>query len=84
MKPPSTEDVTEKGLAILEKEISKRADQGNPFDEDCWKKSSGSNMTEVAQLSSKCGGRSTATLAPDGARVGMVGSVRLLSQTLLD
>lgn len=90
VKSPSTEDVTEKGLVILEKEISKRGDQDKPFDDDCWKKSSGSNMAEVAQLlwlttqTSECGVRSTATLAPDGARDDMVLSTRLLSQTFLD
>lgn len=46
-------------------------------------------MARVAQLpgpitqTSECGVRSTAILNPDGARVGMVQSTRLLSQTFL-
>lgn len=38
VKQPSPEDTAENGLVILEKEISKRGDQGEPFNENCWKK----------------------------------------------
>lgn len=38
VKQPSPEDIAENGLVILEKEISKRGDQGEPFNENCWKK----------------------------------------------
>lgn len=34
----STEDVTEEGRVILERETPKRGDQGEPFSENCWKK----------------------------------------------
>lgn len=76
---------------ILEKEIFKKGkNQGEPFNENCWKKSSRGSVAGVAQLPwpttriSMCGVRSTATPDPENTRVGMVQSTRLLPQTFLN
>lgn len=77
--------ITEKGGTLLKREIAKRGDQRDLFNENCWKKSSEINMAGVAQLpwTSERGMRSTATLDSDSAKARMVQSRRLLPQTFL-
>lgn len=77
VQQPSAEDIAEWHRGILEQEISKKGDHVEPFNENCWKESSGNNMAGVAQISG-CVVRSTANLHPDSTMVGMVQSTRLL------